>query len=582
MTQKIYLLLVLCLGFSAVVSAQSKKKMDDKKASATTTAANGSLSLNNAKSKNMWELGLHGGYVFLQGDVKPQFPFPGFGIGAHIRKAVDYPFSWRVDVDYQQYKGFEVRPQGPGYVQDNRLLDPTTENYTKFSHYLTSPYYTNYKATSFAGTFQGIWSLNHMNYKNRLKKFNWYAVAGVGFDYLNSKMDLLGADGNAYNFPDYADVLASGGDNYIDYQKYIKEQAGVDGKYETSVNFFTPHGGVEDKFDRLFLFHVMAGTGISYKINSHFNIGLEHDAKIFFGNDADFIDNYRLKGGGVETQYRDVVNYTNIRLNFNLGSMKDRSEPLYWVGPFDSMLDDIAEVKSRPKLDLTDTDSDGIIDMLDQEKDSPKGAPVDTRGVALDSDGDGLQDYKDKEPYSPPGYKVDATGVAQVPKPEQLTKEDVLRIIRESGCCDKGSSNMSGWFLPTANFDSDSYCIKPSEVTKLQQVASAMQSNPALKVVVYGHTDKQSGDAYNNVLSYNRAVSAAEYLVSNFGVSRDRLVVEYGGENTTLIATNGSNAVNRRVEFRVATGSDSEMGRPTGPDAGRGCNGRKSSGKFGY
>ena len=49
-----------------------------------------------AKPKNMWELGLHGGYVFLQGDVKPQFPFPGFGIGAHIRKAVDVRKSKRI------------------------------------------------------------------------------------------------------------------------------------------------------------------------------------------------------------------------------------------------------------------------------------------------------------------------------------------------------------------------------------------------------------------------------------------------------------------------------------------------------
>ena len=44
------------------------------------------------------------------------------------------------------------------------------------------------------------------------------------------------------------------------------------------------------------------------------------------------------------------------------------------------------------------------IDMLDQEVNTPAGAPVDTRGIALDSDGDNIADYKDKEPYSPPGY----------------------------------------------------------------------------------------------------------------------------------------------------------------------------------
>lgn len=141
---------------------------------------------------------------------------------------------------------------------------------------------------------------------------------------------------------------------------------------------------------------------------------------------------------------------------------------------------------------------------------------------------------------------------------------------------------MSGWFLPTAHFDSDSYCVKQSEITKLQQVAAAMQANPDLSVVVFGNTDKASGDAYNNVLSYNRAVAAADYIASNFGISRSRLIVQYGGENNTLVAAGGSNMINRRVEFRVSTGSDSEMGRPAGPEAGRGCNGRKSSGKFGF
>ena len=57
-------------------------------------------------------------------------------------------------------------------------------------------------------------------------------------------------------------------------------------------------------------------------------------------------------------------------------------------------MNDIAELKARPVLDLTDSDSDGVIDMLDQEVDTPSGAPVDTRGVALDSDGDGVADYK--------------------------------------------------------------------------------------------------------------------------------------------------------------------------------------------
>ena len=88
-----------------------------------------------------------------------------------------------------------------------------------------------------------------------------------------------------------------------------------------------------------------------------------------------------------------------------------------------------AEIIARPKLDLTDTDGDGVLDMSDQEKETPTGARVDMRGVALDSDNDGYPDYKDKEPYSPIGFKVDNNGVAMVPKPAYVTEADVDRIV---------------------------------------------------------------------------------------------------------------------------------------------------------
>jgi OOP family OmpA-OmpF porin len=102
--------------------------------------------------------------------------------------------------------------------------------------------------------------------------------------------------------------------------------------------------------------------------------------------------------------------------------------------------------------DPTDTDSDGIIDMIDQEKESPAGARVDTKGVTLDSDMDKVLDYKDKEPFSPPGYPVDANGVAQVPKP--ITEADVNRIVDAKLANFKlpVQQGLSDWFLPIINF----------------------------------------------------------------------------------------------------------------------------------
>ncbi|MBK9376885.1 MAG: hypothetical protein IPM86_00770 [Saprospiraceae bacterium] len=50
------------------------------------------------KPKNMWEIGLHGGHYFIDGDVDPALP--GYGFGLHIRKAVHYALSLRLDVGY--------------------------------------------------------------------------------------------------------------------------------------------------------------------------------------------------------------------------------------------------------------------------------------------------------------------------------------------------------------------------------------------------------------------------------------------------------------------------------------------------
>src|SRR5699024_2984529 len=86
---------------------------------------------------------------------------------------------------------------------------------------------------------------------------------------------------------------------------------------------------------------------------------------------------------------------------------------------------------------------------------------------------------------------------------------------------------------------------------------------------------------YNDVLSYNRATAAINYLVENFNVPRNRLVLQYGGENSPLIPGVPDNHnlssrekymqyMNRRVEFSVASPGDKNMPRPDGPEAGSG------------
>ncbi len=391
--------------------------------------------------------------------------------------------------------------------------------------------YQGYETTWMGGQIVGIMVLNNFNSSKVLNKLSPYALFGAG--------------GNSFS----SEILTKG-DNI--------EPTDPSGK--TS---FQPHA--------------VGGAGIELRLSNRLNIGLEHQATVVLGRRADYLDQRAPHPS--TTTYRDIYHYTSLRLNFNLGNANTLSEPLWWINPIAMMTSNIEELQARPKYDPTDTDGDGVIDMIDQEKESPAGAPVNTLGVALDSDGDGVKDYMDDEPFSPPGYNVDPKGVAQVPKPDYATQPWVKEYIdgKLKDFQPKGGG-MADWFLPMIHFDLDKYGIKRTEYEHLYQVASVMKSNPGIKVVVTGYTDKSAGDTYNNVLSYNRANAAISHLVG-LGIARDRLLLNHNGENNNLVPSNGANYMNRRVEFRVAKPEDKEMARPEGPNAGTpGVSGNKSDG----
>ncbi|MBL7775186.1 MAG: OmpA family protein [Saprospiraceae bacterium] len=350
-----------------------------------------------------------------------------------------------------------------------------------------------------------------------------------------------------------------------DYTNILQEDGSLNGEFK---------GDLSAQFEM--------GAGIAFRVSPKFNIGLDYTVMTVFGEGADLLDGSNNFGRDVTT-FRDFLHFPHLSLNFNLGGTDKatgakKSEPLYWANPMSMVSDAIAALEARPVYDPTDTDGDGIIDMIDQEKESPAGARVDTKGVALDSDMDKVPDYKDKEPYSPPGYAVDANGVAQVPKP--ITEADVNRIVDAKLANFKlpVQEGLSDWFLPIINFNLNSYNIGYGEYEKLYQVAQVLKNNSKVRIQVTGHTDQTGSEKYNNVLSYNRAKAAIEFLVNQHGIARDRLVLDWAGEGSALVPKNGS-GLNRRVEFSVAKAGAADKERPEGPEAGQGrFMGNKASG----
>lgn len=456
------------------------------------------------RPQHKWEVGVGLGHLAVNGDVTLK---PGFGGTVHVRRAIDHIFSIRATGQI-----------GSISFSDNvSRVDYANSPKTKLGPKLSAWAASDVKSSYMSGVVEGIMSLNNFDFSKMNKKWDPYVGAGVGVANFNPK--------------DYSDDRGGA--------EILAEKPG-----------FNPLARVS--------------LGISYKISPKMNISLEQAADIIFGKNSDRVDGVDYINATTPTPNNDIPLYTNLRLNFNLGK-KDAVEPLYWSNPMGQIQSDIAELKARPKFDPTDTDADGVIDMFDQEKNTPAGFAVDTRGVTLDSDTDGVPNAKDKEPYSPPGYKVNGDGVAQVPKPDFTTEADVIRIVDGKLADIKAAMAKPGltdWFLPMINFDFNKSNIKQSEYEKLAYVANVMQRNAGVKVVVSGYTDAVSSPDYNNNLSYSRSEAAINYLTTKYGIDRSRFILNYSGEDNKLVDSSSKNYINRRVEFKVSTGAEKEMSRP--------------------
>ncbi|OOS22083.1 OmpA family protein [Moraxella pluranimalium] len=103
-------------------------------------------------------------------------------------------------------------------------------------------------------------------------------------------------------------------------------------------------------------------------------------------------------------------------------------------------------------------------------------------------------------------------------------------------------------------FAYDDATLNPSFTTSLNQLAQTMKQYDQTTIVVAGHTDSNGSDAYNMNLSKQRALSVANYLVSQ-GVSASRIqAVGYGeAQPVASNATDAGRAQNRRVELTINT-----------------------------
>lgn len=100
-------------------------------------------------------------------------------------------------------------------------------------------------------------------------------------------------------------------------------------------------------------------------------------------------------------------------------------------------------------------------------------------------------------------------------------------------------------------FNSNSDMILPESYGALQDIATVLKENPALRVSITGHTDADGNEQLNLELSKRRAEAVKTALSKNFNIDAGRMVTNGKGKTQPIDnnTTEVGKANNRRVEF---------------------------------
>lgn len=466
-----------------------------------------------AKPRNMWEIGIHAGQYSISGDVPALLFFQkgGYGFGVHIRKALGYIMSLRLDYTYGIGKGLQWQP---------------SENYSKNTAWTAANGYTgqqifyNYRTEAHQLSLDLVASTNNIKFHKAKTSVAFYGFLGIGANayqtWVNTTDDASG--GGAYQFNN---IIAKypGGIKYADRKDVRKDlQAMMDDSYETDAESET-----KDRRPGLFgtkqLNPVATfGLGMQFRISKRINISLEDRVSTVLGTDEDLMDGQRwaeqTPGFPVITQNKDGINYASLGFNFNLGGGSKNVEPLYWLNPLDYSYGELSNPRhmNLPEPVLVDSDGDGIADQFDKCPGTPAGVAVDSHGCPMDTDGDGVPDDRDKQLITPTECQpVDADGVGL-----------------NCPCHCTGTQGPTGCNIMAGSlmFSGKNSRISPDMQSQLNSLAAQMASSPTCRVVIMGGG---AGSKLKEQLSWERVNSVIEYMSEHNNVDRSRFIFQYQG-----------------------------------------------------
>ena len=475
-----------------------------------------------AKPRNMVEVGVTLGNINIAGDVDSKIPTLGWGL--HVRKALGYIFSLRVEyingiakgLNWQASENYQHNPAWVSTAPSSTF--PAGESYK-------GPVFYNYKTHIQDLSIQGLMTLNNIRFHKQKTGVTIYAGGGLGATWYNVRVNSLDDRNGNRNYSALFNSIAAGGDiTYSNRRNIIKRLlAGMDNSYETPGE---SEGNRRPKLGKNTLRpSATIIAGVSYKLSTRVNIALE-DRHTFVK--SDLLDGQRWQehptGDAALTPDYDSYNYLSLGINFNLGGKA--VEPLWWLNPLDYAYGEINNPKHMklPKPILDDTDGDGVTDQLDREPNTPAGCPVDSHGVTRDTDGDGVPDCKDKQLITPTECQpVDADGVGKCPDPACCTAIISARDSALNAC----AGDYPSLSVKSVSLTADTKALLASVATKLKD-----KPNCTITITAYPGASKKEQSMADKKLD-----AVKNYLVEKLGISADRVSVDKligGGDSNTI------------------------------------------------
>lgn len=114
-----------------------------------------------------------------------------------------------------------------------------------------------------------------------------------------------------------------------------------------------------------------------------------------------------------------------------------------------------------------------------------------------------------------------------------------------------GDQDRATFAQETVHFEYDRSAVKPSEMPKLERVATFLKNTPGVQLIIEGHCDERGTEEYNRSLGERRAISLREILIQRHSLESGRITTVSFGEDkpVSLEKTEEAYAANRRGEF---------------------------------